>query len=109
MLGVSAKDSSCAIHLTHRPKPWLLQAHHVIPVAWSTRLNLENSRWVPLCGTGHDAVHAAIRQKIAGKPTTWRLDETMEPLVSEAVNFWFQNKDAIRSTYAGGPVEFVDD
>ena len=79
---------ACAIHKTHKPLPWVLHGHHVIPLAWSNRLGWRPYRTVPLCPTGHENTHVAIRQLIAGEKPLRQIDERMRPLVDEALEFW---------------------
>jgi hypothetical protein len=96
---ISPAVASCVLHKTHRPAPWLLQLHHVILQAWTQKLGLEDSRKVPLCGIGHDAVHLLLRWMIAatGEPFPYYISPAMKALVDEPYGFYLDHKAALEA------------
>jgi len=62
--------------------------HHVILDSWTGHLGLPAGRLVPLCPTGHDAIHVAIRLTLEGKPLPYQMSIAMKALVAEPVAFW---------------------
>lgn len=59
------EDGSCSAHKTHGSiHPLLLQGHHIFPQEWQIDLvgavTIDQEK-DPLCGTGHDSVHALLR------------------------------------------------
>lgn len=70
--------------------------HHVVLESWTKALGLPPSRLVSLCPTGHVNLHAAVRDRIAGR-NGFRLSEPMRLLVDEAMAFY----DAHRTELAG--------
>lgn len=95
-LGISPKIADCVLHKSHGPKPWLLDLHHVILESWTLKLNLPESRKVPLCPTGHVNLHAAVRDRIAARPYEYPVSKALKALVDEAVAFWETNQAALK-------------
>ena len=96
--------TACALHgdaAIHRPRPWLYDQHHVILESWTNALGLPQSRKVPLCPTGHVNVHAAIRDRIAGRPYEFRVGR-MRALVDEAMGFYDEHKAALAAHAISG-------
>ncbi len=91
------EQHQCVLHKTHRPQPWVLEAHHVIPLAWTRELQKPESRTIPTCGTGHDAIHHALRSLIKGQRTKYRVDEMVAPFVREAMQFYRENQTMLVS------------
>lgn len=85
----------CAIHSYHSPRPWLTEGHHSPPLAWTRAAGLPPGDIVPLCSNGHAAVHAAIRQILAGRPTYRPVHQRMRPLVDEAVDFYAEHREQL--------------
>jgi hypothetical protein len=65
----------CIVHPEHKPRPLKVHEHHILPVEWQQRWrpkvdNFEGlpsaplwaPQTIPVCGTGHDNVHAIIRE-----------------------------------------------
>jgi len=52
----------CVLHLYHSPVSIVNELHHVLPLYLQKQLQLRvpDKTVVPLCGTGHSNVHAAI-------------------------------------------------
>lgn len=78
----------CVLHGHHSPVVWYTLRHHVIPQAWTQNLGLPESRVIPVCGTGHDGIHSAIRSILKGERPLRQVDEKVRPYVDEAVSFW---------------------
>lgn len=68
-LTADAREKPCAIHSMHGPKPRITQLHHVFPIELQKRVWPDADRdgplraklVLPVCGTGHDNIHALIR------------------------------------------------
>ncbi len=97
--GLDPTSSPCIAHSSHRPAPWVSEAHHVIPLAWTNRLGLPQSRTIPVCPTGHDQIHRAVAARIAGRRHR-RLDPDLEPVILEALAFYRAHPDRL----AGAPL-----
>ena len=98
LAGLSTEVADCLLHGPadhHRPRPFLYDRHHVILESWTTALKLPQSRLVPLCPTGHVNVHAALRDRIAGRPYAYHVSKGMAALVDEAYGFWFTHQEAL--------------
>ena len=78
----------CVLHEYHSPLPWILHGHHVVPLSWTKGLGLPASRTVPVCATGHEALHSAIRSLCRGQDTIRQVDEKVQPYLGEAMAFW---------------------
>lgn len=97
--------TDCALHgpaSKHRPRPFLYQEHHVVLQSWTQKLGLPDWRKVSLCGTGHDNVHAAIRDLIAGRPFEFYVSPSMKLLVDEAYGFWLDHRDKLAAHAISG-------
>ncbi len=95
---LSTIGTDCALHGPaehHRPRPFLYQVHHVVLQSWTQKLGLPDWRTVPLCGTGHDNIHAALRDIIAGRPPEFYVSPKMKLLVDEAYGFWLDHRGAL--------------
>ena len=98
LMGLSTEAADCALHGPadhHRPRPWLFEVHHVVLESWTKALRIPAMRTVPLCPTGHVNVHAALRDRIAGRPYQYHVSKPMAALVDEAYGFWFAHQEAL--------------
>lgn len=78
---------SCALHSYHSPLPWSLERHHVVPLAWTRAAGQVESRVVPLCPTGHDALHRALLAILTAREPLRRIDARMQALIDEALEW----------------------
>jgi len=101
-LGISPLVAPCVIHATHQPRAWINDEHHVVLESWTKALGLPQWRKLPICPTGHVNIHAAIRDRIAGRPYEFYVNPAMKELVDEAMEFWEANKTALTSHAISG-------
>lgn len=89
----------CELHEYHSPVVRLLERHHVIPISWTKAVGMPPSRVIPLCSTGHEAIHYFLRRMVKGETIDGRLtDERMKPLLTEAMGFFTTWSEQLRST-----------
>lgn len=89
---------SCELHEYHSPIPRLLERHHVIPISWTTAVGMQASRLIPVCSTGHEAIHYFLRQRVKGIEIDGRrVDERMTPLLDEAMGFYTTWQERLRA------------
>lgn len=96
-LGISPLVAPCVIHGSHQPRAWINDLHHVVLESWTDALGLPQSRKVSLCPTGHVNLHAAVRDRIAGRKYEFFVSPALAGLVDEAVTFYTANKLALQA------------
>ncbi len=81
-LMLPADTHPCALHLTHRPRPLVVQRHHLVPKYLQAKaLGVASAdavasrpefdpRIINLDGTSHDTVHAIIDALVSRRPLT---------------------------------------
>lgn len=95
LLALDPDDWSCVLHDYHSPLPWVLHRHHVVPISWTRALGRPSSRVVPVCATGHEALHSAIRSAVQGRPMRRMVDEKVQPYLEEAMAYWYEHMDQL--------------
>jgi hypothetical protein len=89
----------CELHEYHSPVVRLLERHHVIPISWTKAVGQPSSRVIPVCSTGHEAIHYFLRRKVKGETIDGRtIDEKMKPFLDEAMGFFTTWSEQLRST-----------
>jgi len=83
---------SCELHTHHRPQPHGLHRHHVIPLTWTRRLDLPESRVVFACPTGHDNIHRDLRAALRGQ--SYRAGGRSAEVIKEAAAFYAEHPEA---------------
>lgn len=60
---ISHERAPCVWHATHSPVTIINELHHVVPQAWQDkRYGKVILGPVPVCGTGHNSFHEALRR-----------------------------------------------
>ena len=77
----------CVLHRYHSPLPWATHQHHVVPLAWTRAAGAPESRTVPLCPTGHDALHRGLQATLTAREPRRRIDDRMQALIDEAIEW----------------------
>lgn len=67
-MGTISGDEPCAVHENHDPIPYDTELHHVWPKGMGGPDVPENL--VPVCGTGHNNIHAILRYLVRRKGKT---------------------------------------
>lgn len=86
MYNISQEQAPCVLHKTHSPITVVNELHHPFPQEWQKEIwgEVRDDRTVSLCATGHNSVHAAIRERLkTGSLPAWCVGATRE-LVLEA-------------------------
>lgn len=78
----------CVVHKRHSPKPLLTVFHHVVPESWTRYLGLSEGLVIPVCGTGHDNIHTALRRLVIHGQRPRFMGWTEYRLVYDAYWFW---------------------
>lgn len=81
----------CSLHRRHNPKPRLTVYHHVIPESWTTYLGIPAGPTIPVCGTGHDNIHVALRQWVIRGERPHHLPRRERQAVQTAYDYWMAN------------------
>jgi hypothetical protein len=95
LVGLDPVTFDCVLHDYHSPVPWILHQHHIVPVSWTRALSMAASRVVPVCATGHEALHSAIRSMCRGEAPVKQVDEKVMPYLAEAMGFWTRHHERL--------------
>jgi hypothetical protein len=106
MLALDPERYPCVLHDYHSPLPWATHSHHVVPLAWTRAASAAESRTVPVCPTGHDALHRALQALVEGREPLRRVGRPTMILLQEAM-LWALTSGADRDSLVALHAELV--